>query len=130
MTETKKTEKSDRVLFNKPVYDTIKWLVQVAFPAFATLYVALSEIWGLPYTLEIVGTLTAITTFLGILLGISSARYHNSDNRFDGVMRVEEGETGKDVYNLELKDEPDNLSRMRELTFKVENYMKNRNAQK
>lgn len=127
MTETKKNEKSDKVILNKPIYDTVKWLVQVAFPALATMYAALSEIWGLPFTLEVVGTITAITTFLGIILGISSARYHNSDNRFDGVMHVEENEAGTDVYNLELKDEPDNLARMRELTFKVENYMKNRN---
>ena len=40
-----------------------------------TLYFALSGIWGLPYGEEVVGTITAADTFLGVLLGISSATY-------------------------------------------------------
>lgn len=34
-------------------------------PAIATLYAALAGIWGLPYCEEIVGTIAAVTTFLG-----------------------------------------------------------------
>jgi hypothetical protein len=36
----------------------------------------LAGIWGFPYAEEIVGTITAIDTFLGVLLGISSAQYN------------------------------------------------------
>lgn len=56
-------------------YDIIKWIAQYALPAIATLYFALAGIWGLPYGEEIVGTITAVDTFLGLLLGISSANY-------------------------------------------------------
>ena len=54
------------------LYDVLKWIAQILLPAAATLYFALSQIWGLPYGEEIVGTITAFDAFLGALLGISS----------------------------------------------------------
>ena len=58
------------------VYNVLKWVAQVVLPAIATLYFALAGIWGFPYGEEIVGTITAVDTFLGVLLGISSAQYN------------------------------------------------------
>lgn len=57
------------------VYDVLKYIAQIVLPAVATLYFALSSIWGLPYGEQIVGTITAIDAFLGALLGISSMQY-------------------------------------------------------
>ena len=57
------------------VYDILKYITQIVIPALATLYFALAGIWGFPYGEQIVGTLTAIDTFLGVCLGISSAQY-------------------------------------------------------
>lgn len=57
-------------------YNVLKWIALVVLPAIATLYLALSGIWGLPYGEEIVGTITAADAFLGALLGISSAQYN------------------------------------------------------
>ena len=57
------------------VYDILKWIALVVLPAIATLYFALSGIWGLPYGEQIVGTITAIDTFLGAILGISNIQY-------------------------------------------------------
>ena len=51
------------------VYDVLKWIAQVVLPAIATLYFALAGIWGFPYGEEIVGTITAVDTFLGVVLG-------------------------------------------------------------
>lgn len=59
-------------------YDVLKWGAQILLPAIATLYFALANVWGLPYAEQIVGTITAIDTFLGVLLGISSNTYKNS----------------------------------------------------
>ena len=64
-------------LSNK-VYDVLKYITQIGLPAIGTLYFALSGIWGLPYAEQVVGTITAIVTFLGVLLGISSANYNKS----------------------------------------------------
>lgn len=58
------------------VYDILKYLAQIILPACATLYFALAGIWNFPYGEEIVGTITAIDTFLGVCLGISSANYN------------------------------------------------------
>lgn len=57
------------------VYDVLKWIAMMGLPAFGTLYFALAGIWNLPYAEQIVGTVTAVDTFLGVLLGISSAQY-------------------------------------------------------
>ena len=58
------------------VYDVLKFIAQVVLPALGTLYFALAGIWGFPYGEQIVGTITAVDTFLGVLLGISSAQYN------------------------------------------------------
>lgn len=63
---------------NDKVYDILKWIAMYFLPAAGTLYFALAGIWGLPYGEEIVGTITAIDTFLGVLLGIASSTYHKA----------------------------------------------------
>ena len=60
---------------NDKTYDVLKYVAQIALPAAGTLYFALAGIWGLPYGEQIVGTITAVDTFLGVMLGISSAAY-------------------------------------------------------
>ena len=57
------------------VYDALKWVAQLLLPALGTLYFALAGIWGFPWGEEIVGTITAVDTFLGVVLGISAAKY-------------------------------------------------------
>ena len=57
------------------IYDALKWICQIVIPAIATLYFTLSGIWGFHYGEQVVGTLTAIDTFLGVCLGISTFQY-------------------------------------------------------
>lgn len=57
------------------VYDILKWIAQYLLPALGTLYFTLSSIWGLPYGEQIVGTIAAVDTFLGVILGISTMQY-------------------------------------------------------
>lgn len=57
-------------------YDVLKQIAQVWLPALGALYFALSQIWGLPYGEEIVGTITALDCFLGAILGVSTAVYN------------------------------------------------------
>ncbi len=59
-------------------YDILKWITQLLIPAMGTLYFALAGIWGFPYGEEIVGTLTAIDTFLGVVLHISTNTYNKT----------------------------------------------------
>lgn len=68
------------MLSNK-AYDTLKWIAMYLLPALGTLYFALAGIWSFPYGEEVVGTITAVDTFLGVLLGISTAQY----NKVEGI---------------------------------------------
>ena len=61
------------------VYDILKWIALYLLPALGTLYFALAGIWEFPYGEEIVGTITALDTFLGVLLGISTAQYNREN---------------------------------------------------
>lgn len=63
------------MLMENKVYDVLKWIAQILLPAIGTLYFALAQIWGFPYAEQIVGTITAIDAFLGVLLGISTYQY-------------------------------------------------------
>lgn len=65
-------------MMSNKTYNVLKWVAMIVLPAIATLYLALSGIWGFPYGEEIVGTITAIDTFLGALLGISTAQYNKN----------------------------------------------------
>lgn len=71
------------MIISNKTYDVLKWIAQYALPALGTLYFALSSIWGLPFGEEIVGTITAIDVFLGVILGISSAAYNKNTNTTD-----------------------------------------------
>ena len=62
------------------LYDVLKWIAQILLPAVGTLYFALANIWGLPYAEQVVGTITAVDAFLGVLLGISSKQYYDAGN--------------------------------------------------
>ena len=64
---------------NNKVYDVLKWIALILLPALGTLYFALAGIWGFRYAEQIVGTITAIDTFLGVLLGISNNSYKKED---------------------------------------------------
>ena len=56
-------------------YDILKWIALILLPALATFYAAIAAVWGLPYTEQVVGTITAVDTLLGTLLKISSDKY-------------------------------------------------------
>lgn len=64
------------MVLNDKVYNVLKWISLYVLPALATLYFTLSNIWSLPYTERVIGTLTAIETFIGIILGISTSQYN------------------------------------------------------
>lgn len=101
--------------FNEKTYNALKWIALYLLPALGTLYFALSGIWGLPYGEQVVGTITAFDTFLGVLLGISSANYEG-----DGTLKINANDPDKDVYNLELNIPVEDLAKKDTIVFKVD----------
>lgn len=63
---------------NNKLYDILKWVALILLPALGTFYFALAGIWNFPYAEQVVGTITAVDTLLGALLGISSAQYNKN----------------------------------------------------
>ena len=105
------------MITGKP-YDVLKSIAQIILPALGTLYFALAGIWGLPSAEEVVGTIVAVDTFLGVLLGISSNQYNKSDAKFDGTVGVTETDD-KLSYVLNLNDDPTLLKDKDEIRLKV-----------
>ena len=65
------------------VYNVLKWICMIVLPALGTFYFAIAGVWGLPYAEQIVGTIAAVTTLLGALIGISTASYNQENlNKF------------------------------------------------
>lgn len=96
------------------VYNTLKWVVTLLLPALGTLYFALSRIWALPYAEEVVGTITAVVTFLGCVLGISSKGYGGS-----GEVNVKTAIDGSKDVTFKMTASPDDISKQKKILLTV-----------
>ena len=63
-------------------YDILKWIAMYLLPALGTLYFALASIWNLPYGEQIVGSVTAVDTFLGVIICISTSQYNKTTGKY------------------------------------------------
>lgn len=70
-------------------YDILKFIACVVLPALATLILTIFKIWGLPYGEAIAGTITAIDTFLGAILQISSGAYRQITKKNEEIDRLQ-----------------------------------------
>jgi hypothetical protein len=118
MTETLETT-SDGFVLSGPIYDKMKFVVQVLLPALSTLYFTLGSIWDLPNVEQVVGTLAAIAIFLGVLLGLSSKNYNASEVKYVGDLVPTEKANGGLLYSLEINGDPADILDMSEAIFRV-----------
>ena len=107
--------------FSSGLYDSLKFLAQIVLPALGTLYFALAGIWGLPSATQVIGSITAVDAFLGVVLGISSSSYEKSGAKYDGSMVVKnDPDEGKQVVSFVTNTEdPRDILGKKEVTFKV-----------
>lgn len=84
------------------MFNTLRWIAQLLLPGLATLYSAVGALWGLPYVLEIVGTISAVNVFLGGLLGLSRSAYNALEAVTDGTVVIDTRNPDKDVWSLVL----------------------------
>lgn len=104
---------------NSKVYDVLKFIAQIGLPAAGTLYFSLAGLWHLPAATEVTGTVVAVDTFLGVLLGLSTVSYNKTlGGKYDGILVVENNEDGA---TLRLQNvEYESLLNKDEITFKVQ----------
>jgi hypothetical protein len=108
------------MLLSNKVYDILKWIAQYLLPASGTLYFALAAIWGLPYGEQIVGTISALTIFLGVILGISSNSYIKSGADTDGTLQIDTSNPQKDIYRMQFNGNVENLGNKKRVIFTVD----------
>lgn len=59
------------------IYNVIKWILIIIVPAFITLFSFLAQAWSWNIPVEaIVGTISAVATFIGVCVGISNHNYY------------------------------------------------------
>ena len=63
---------------NNKLYDVLKWISLIALDAVGLFYKTLGGIWNWPLGDEVLATCTAISVFIGALIGISAANYNKS----------------------------------------------------
>lgn len=107
---------------NQAAYDKLKWFVQVVLPAFGALYFGLSDLWGLPYALQVVGTASVVAVFLGAILGISSMNYKKQNEPNGGFIQQTgvDPDTGIPDLGLTLTKLPEELLGKKTITLHVD----------
>ena len=58
------------------MYDALRFIAELLLPGLATLYAALSPVWNFPYAEQIVTTVVAVDTFLGLFINYLRKRYN------------------------------------------------------
>ena len=102
-------------------YNFLRWVSQYWLPAAGTLYFALASIWNLPFGEEVVGSISAITIFVGVVIGIGNRSYKASGAGIDGALIIDDSDPDKDVYQLNLETPIDDVLKGKQtITFKVD----------
>lgn len=103
------------------VYDTLKWIGRYLLPALATLYFALAAIWDLPYGEQVVGTLSALTIFVGVLMGISTTAFNKTvEASSDGTLQIDKTNPEKDIFRLQVTTPFAELANKKTITLIVD----------
>lgn len=110
-----------KIKLTSELYDTLKKIALIYLPALATLYATVALIWGIPAITQILATLSAIDTFFGVVLHLSSTSYV-SDNPHDGTMHVTTNADGTQVAEMDLSDKPEALVTQPTVTFRVQHH--------
>lgn len=111
--------KRDHMLSNG-AYDVLKFIAQILLPAAGTLYFALAGIWSLPVAEEVIGTITAVDAFLGVLLGLSTSSYDKSTAKYQGIINVVTKPEGGKLYDMVYNGDPDLLDQEKQALFKIQ----------
>lgn len=103
--------------FSSKAYDVLKKVALIYLPALGALYFGLAQIWHLPSPEEVVGSVTVVDTFLGVVLRLSTSSYQNDPNRLAGTLTLEPGEDGTNLRISSL--DAQKLLTQPEVTFKM-----------
>ena len=101
-------------------YDRLKRAAELFLPATGALYFTLAQIWGLPYGEQVVGSIAALNTFVGVIVVIARKQYNASESQYDGALVMKNTQDVGIGYLLELDESPETLAGRTEFRVKVE----------
>jgi hypothetical protein len=118
MTDTNDSEVSARGFFTPRAYDRLKFVALILLPALASLWFGVGGLWQFPHTTEVVGTITLIDTFLGVVLQLSSNAYYKTGANFDGELKMVTKEDGDEKLVFDVQTDPETvMKKMGKHTF-------------
>ena len=93
-------------------YNILKWLALTAIPALTTLYGVIGTTLNIPHTKEVLMIMPAISTCIGALIGVSTAKYYQSlseEPQIDKIMAAVEQyyalHSNEDIKNIDVPEE-------------------------
>lgn len=102
-------------------YDQVKGFALYVLPGLATLWIAVGTLWDLPNTAAIGGSITALATFFGVIVGVSKAQYNKLPEKpvsTDGDLLVDIHDEGQSL-TVALEDIPEKLRDKDLVMFRV-----------
>jgi len=105
-------------MLSDSAYNVTKKSATIVLPAVSALYIALSQIWNFGHVDQVVGTIAALNTFLGVIIQLSKKSYYASNAPYVGEIKVvNHGE--KKVFSLVVDGDPEELENMSSANFKI-----------
>lgn len=105
-------------MLSDSAYNVVKRSATIVFPALSALYIAVAQIWNFNHIEEVVGTLTAINTFCGVIIQLSKKSYYASSAPYVGEIKVQsDGE--RKIFSLVVDGDPEELENMSSANFKI-----------
>lgn len=88
--------------FTPKTYDFLNNIFIFVFPALGVFYASIAALWNLGYVEQIVGTLSALTILLKVILLVSRKYWLDDEGNMDGVIVVNTDDPMKDTLSINL----------------------------
>ena len=109
---------------SEKMYNVLKRLAMVWIPAVGTLYGALAATVGLPNPAAVIGVLTAVDAFLGVMLGVSTSMYNAkaaaAAKDISGIITVTQTADGGRKFSFNFAKELPEIEQLAVAHFKVQ----------
>ena len=107
-------------LISNGIYNKLKPVATTVLPAMAALYITLASLWELPNPDKVAASIAAVNAFLGVILGISTKSWNNSDAKYDGDLTFTgtDEDTGYPDMQLLIKRDPNELAEKNTIRLK------------
>lgn len=112
-------KESKQPFMSNKSYDVVKDAVTIGLPAVAVFYSTIAIIWGWPFEKEVVATIGALVTFLGVLIKVNSNRYQRLEKEYDGALVANDPDPDQDTFRLEFDHTLSDLSTKDVVRLKV-----------